>query len=100
MLVYKVLTKSDFDFFFIQGQIKGSASDLQDGFIHFSTREQLCSTIKKHFNKCAKVFVLAFRESELGTKLRWETSRNLELFPHYYDSLKYSQALYTIQLKI
>lgn len=98
MLIYKVFSKSDFDSFVAGNKPKGSSDDLKDGFIHFSTREQLFDTIRRHFSKYKLVFVLAFQESQLRQKLNWELSRNLELFPHYYDNLRYSQSLYTIQL--
>ena len=100
MLVYKVFTKPDYDSFVTTGKTKGSGDDLRDGFIHFSTREQLCDTIKKHFSHYNLVFVSAFQESHLRNKLKWELSRNLKLFPHYYDCLWNSQILYSIQLKI
>ena len=100
MLIYKVFSKSDFDSFVAGNETNGSSDDLKDGFIHFSTREQLFDTIRKHFSKYNLVFVLAFQEGQLMQKLKWELSRNLELFPHYYGNLRYSQSLYTIQLII
>ena len=99
MLVYKVFTDSDFDRFLIEGETQGTVTDLRDGFIHFSTREQLCNTIKKHFDRDIQVVILAFKESDLKSKLRWEASRNDELFPHYYDTLRYSQILYKVVLQ-
>ena len=99
MLVYKVFTDSDFDLLLIEGETQGTMTDLRDGFIHFSTREQLCNTIRKHFNMYTQVVILAFKESDLKSKLRWEASRNGELFPHYYDTLRYSQTLYQVELK-
>ena len=99
MLVYKVFTDSDFDLLLIEGETQGTMTDLRDGFIHFSTREQLCNTIRKHFNQYTQVVILAFKESDLKSKLRWEASRNDKLFPHYYDTLRYSQMLYKVVLK-
>ena len=99
MLVYKVFTDSDFDLLLIEGETQGTMTDLRDGFIHFSTREQICNTIRKHFNQYTQVVILAFKESDLKSKLRWESSRDDELFPHYYDTLRYSQSLYKIPLK-
>ena len=99
MLVYKVFIKSNFDLFLIEGETRGTFIDLRDGFIHLSTREQLSNTIRKHFNKHKQVVILAFKEIDLKSKLRWEASRNGELFPHYYDTLRYSQTLYQVELK-
>ena len=99
MLVYKVFIKSDFDFFLIEGETQGTVTDLRDGFIHLSTREQIYSTIKKYFNQYTQVVILAFKEVDLKSKLRWEASRNEELFPHYYDTLRCSQILYKVVLQ-
>ena len=99
MLLYKVFTKRDFNLFLIEGETQGTVTDLQDGFIHFSTREQLCNTIRKYFYQYTQVVILAFKETDLKSKLRWEASRENELFPHYYDTLKYSQTLYKVLLK-
>jgi uncharacterized protein (DUF952 family) len=99
MLIYKVFTERDFDLFFIKGETQGSVTDLQDGFIHFSTREQLCNTIRKHFYHYTQVVILAFKEIDLKSGLKWEASRDKELFPHYYDTLRYSQTLYKVLLK-
>ena len=100
MLVYKVFAKPDYDSFVSTGKTKGSGDDLKDGFIHFSTREQLCGTIKKHFSNYNLLFVSAFQEYHLSSKLKWELSTNLKLFPHYYGCLWNSQTLYSIQLKL
>ena len=81
------------------GQFNGSKKDEEDGFIHFSTREQLCNTIRKYFYQYTQVVILAFKETDLKSKLRWEASRDNELFPHYYDTLRYSQTLYKVLLK-
>ena len=99
MLIYKVFTESDFDLFLIEGETQGTVTDLRDGFIHFSTREQLFTTIGKHFRQYSQVVILAFKEDDLKSKLKWEASRDDELFPHYYDTLRYSQRLYKIPLE-
>ena len=71
MLIYKVFSKSDFDSFVAGKKPKGSNDDLKDGFIHFSTREQLFDTIRRHFSEYKLVFVLAFQESQLRQKFKW-----------------------------
>ena len=100
MLVYKVFNKPDYDSFFTHGKTKGSANDVRDNFIHFSSREQLSETIKKHFSCYDLLFIMVFCESTLSPKLKWEVSRNFDLYPHYYDYLSLSKVLYTIQIKV
>ena len=66
---------------------RGSADDLRDGFIHFSTGPQLSETAKKHFFGRTGLFLIAVDADALGDSLRWEPSRNDELFPHLYGEL-------------
>jgi uncharacterized protein (DUF952 family) len=70
-----------------QGVFRGSAVDLRDGFIHFSTASQVEETARKHFSGQAGLFLIAVDANALGDALRWEPSRNDELFPHLYGEL-------------
>ncbi|MCB1475447.1 MAG: DUF952 domain-containing protein, partial [Rhodobiaceae bacterium] len=58
-----------------------------DGFIHFSTAEQLAGTLAKHFANDPDLLLLTVDAAGLGEALRWETSRRGELFPHLYRPL-------------
>jgi uncharacterized protein (DUF952 family) len=70
-----------------QGVYKGSADDLRDGFIHFSTAAQVAGTARKHYFGQTGLFLIAVDADLLGAALRWERSRNDELFPHLYGEL-------------
>ncbi|SDI53203.1 Uncharacterized conserved protein, DUF952 family [Bradyrhizobium lablabi] len=70
-----------------QGVYKGSADDLRDGFIHFSTAAQVAETARKHYFGQTGLFLIAVDAEALGDALRWERSRNDELFPHLYGEL-------------
>lgn len=70
-----------------QGAFRGSADDLRDGFIHFSTAAQVAGTLAKHFAGQAGLLLIAVDATALGAGLRWEPSRGGELFPHLYDEL-------------
>ena len=100
MIIYKVFEKVDYDLFVANRTTLGSVVDKKDGFIHFSTRDQLCETIEKHFSGCQALFILAFHESEFGSDLKWEISRKSELFPHYYESLKLSSVIYSMKVQL
>ena len=79
-----------------KGFFAGSKVDTADGFIHFSTREQLVITAKKHF-KGQKNLILI----EVNTKtlpLKWEPSRGGDLFPHLYQNWKLNGSEKTWQL--
>ncbi len=66
---------------------RGSADDVRDGFIHFSLASQVAETAKKHFAGQPALFLIEVDAATLGEALRWERSRNGELFPHLYGEL-------------
>jgi len=69
------------------GVYRGSADDSRDGFIHFSKASQVVETARKHFAGRAGLFLIEIDAGALGDRLRWEPSRNDELFPHLYGEL-------------
>jgi uncharacterized protein (DUF952 family) len=69
------------------GVYRGSADDHRDGFIHFSTAEQLAGTLARHFAGQTALKLIAVDAEALGADLRWEPSRGGELFPHLYGEL-------------
>ena len=66
---------------------RGSAVDLKDGFIHFSTAEQAAETAAKWFAGQRDLVLVAVDADALGDKLKWEPSRGGALFPHLYGEL-------------
>ncbi|MDB5549504.1 MAG: hypothetical protein JWP21_2951 [Tardiphaga sp.] len=69
------------------GLYRGSADDARDGFIHFSMAEQLAGTLAKHYRGQTDMFLITIDADALGEALRWEPSRNGDLFPHLYGTL-------------
>ena len=63
--------------------------DINSGFIHLCTDQQIKETINKYF-KTEQTYIVKFKTSDLEDSLRWEKSRNEEIFPHYYGALKSS----------
>jgi uncharacterized protein (DUF952 family) len=70
-----------------RGVFRGSSDDMRDGFIHFSTASQVAETVRKHFAGQTGLILIAVDADALGDALRWEPSRNDELFPHLYGEL-------------
>ena len=68
----------------------GSPLDKRDGFIHLSAPEQLEGTLKAHFSDMERVWLVTCEASALGDALRWEPSRDGQLFPHLYRPLALS----------
>jgi uncharacterized protein (DUF952 family) len=85
--IYKICDASAWREAERQGVFRGSADDLRDGFIHFSTASQVDSTVRKHFAGRSGLFLIAVDIEALGAALRWERSRDEELFPHLYGDL-------------
>jgi uncharacterized protein (DUF952 family) len=70
------------------GRFEGSADDARDGFIHLSAASQVAGTLAKYFAGQRGLVLLAVDPERLGERLRWETSRGGELFPHLYGPLE------------
>jgi uncharacterized protein (DUF952 family) len=85
--IYKICPASAWREAERQGVYRGSADDVRDGFIHFSAASQVEGTAKKHFAGQTGLFLIAVDADALGDALRWERSRNDELFPHLYGDL-------------
>lgn len=69
------------------GVFRGSEHDRRDGFIHFSTAEQLAETAARHFAGQHDLLLISVDAERLGRALRWEPSRGGALFPHLYGDL-------------
>ena len=82
--VYKIATEAAF------APARNGASfacmpiDAKEGYMHFSTADQLAETLRLHFAGQAGLVLLAIRSKDLGANLIWEPSRGGALFPHLY----------------
>jgi uncharacterized protein (DUF952 family) len=86
-MIYKICPASAWREAERQGVFRGSAVDISDGYIHFSTASQVAETARKHFFGQTGLFLIAVDADALGDAVRWERSRNDELFPHLYGEL-------------
>ena len=91
--IYKICTASEWQEAERAGRYRGSAVDLKDGFIHFSTAEQAAETAAKWFAGQRDLVLVAIDADALGDKLKWEPSRGGALFPHLYGELPMSAVL-------
>ena len=78
-----------------KGRFEGSADDVRDGFIHFSSAEQLEGTLAKHFAGQEDLVLLAVDTERLGERLQWEPSRGGAVFPHLYGPLDLDAVVWT-----
>ena len=88
--IYKVLSKELWSAAESAGQFEGAGIDLTDGYIHFSSDEQLVETVEKHFAGQTNLVLVAVNADALGDALKWEPSRGGALFPHLYEPLPMS----------
>lgn len=86
-LIYKVVSADEWVAATEKGAFLGAAIDLADGYIHFSTAEQLRETVEKHFAGQPDLVLVAVDAEGLGKDLKWEPSRGGALFPHLYCPL-------------
>ena len=87
MLIYKIFRQSEWDALSRDGETAGAPVDLSDGFIHFSTADQVTETAARHFAQEDDLVLAAVHAAPLGQDLKWETSRDGALFPHLYRNL-------------
>ncbi|MGD9543257.1 MAG: DUF952 domain-containing protein [Methylocystis sp.] len=85
--IYKIVSQSDWRAAEAAGVFTGAAVDLADGFIHFSTAEQVEETVAKYFAGQPDLLLVAVAPAPLGDALKWEKSRGGALFPHLYAPL-------------
>ena len=86
--VYKVCSIEEWNKASEKGIYEGSQVDLEDGFIHLSTKKQLKETVTKHFFGQERLLLISFSIKNLQDKLKWEISRNGKNFPHYYGNIE------------
>jgi len=89
-LIYHLCLREEWESALHSGAYAGSSQDRADGFIHFSTAEQLPQSARKHRAGQQGLVLLAVDPNVLGEALRWEPSRGGALFPHLYGPLSLS----------
>lgn len=92
MRIYKILRPAEWALLCREGQTHGAPVDLTDGYIHFSTAEQVAGTAAKHFAGEVDLWLLAVSGEDAA--LKWEPSRGGALFPHLYRPLRLSDVLW------
>jgi uncharacterized protein (DUF952 family) len=82
------------------GMLRGAPVDLRDGFIHFSTADQVRETAAKHFAGATDLMLVAVDAGAVESALKWEVSRGGDLFPHLYGALPLSAVLWATPLPL
>ncbi|QXT41400.1 DUF952 domain-containing protein [Gymnodinialimonas ceratoperidinii] len=100
MRIYKILRADEWAALEAAGQTPGAPIDVADGYIHFSTAEQVVETAAKHFAGTEGLVLAALESDALGDALKWEPSRGGALFPHLYGPLRLSDILWHRSLPV
>jgi putative PIN family toxin of toxin-antitoxin system len=91
--IYTLVRAADWRAAEAAGAHRGSADDARDGFLHFSTAEQVRASAAKHRRGEPELLLVAADAAALGPALRWEPAaggRRPGLFPHLYGPLPLS----------
>lgn len=95
MLIFKILRADEWAEFEKNGRTRGAPVDRQDGFVHFSTAGQLPETLHRHFPDAHDLVLVAMDAGRGGPWLKWEPSREGELFPHLYRDLESADVVWS-----
>lgn len=100
MLIFKIFRAEEWAALRSAGHTAGAPVDIADGFVHFSTAEQVGETAAKHFAGEDNLFLLGLETDTLGNALKWEPSRGGALFPHLYRDLQLSDVVWAQPLPL
>ncbi len=84
--IYKIIDNDELKKVKSNGFYSGSSKDLKDGYIHFSSEEQVKSTLKKHYLNKKNLILLKVETLKLN-HLVWEQASDGSFFPHLYSPL-------------
>ena len=85
--IYHICRREEWAAAAARGSYPGSSQDRADGFIHFSSADQVVASAAKHRAGQAGLVLLTVDPASLGADLKWEASRGGQLFPHLYGPL-------------
>lgn len=97
-IVYKIFRAGEYADFLRTGRTKGAPVDLEDGYVHMSTGDQVEVTASKYFHGEQGLKLLGIEAEDLGPELKWEPSRGGALFPHLYRELLAEDVLFVRDL--
>jgi uncharacterized protein (DUF952 family) len=87
-IIYKICDAAAWQAAEHLAEFTGAPVDLADGYIHFSTADQVAETASKRFAGRRDLVLVAVDAAALGPALKWEPSRGGALFPHLYGTLE------------
>jgi len=98
--IYHICRRDEWEAAARTGAYRGSSQDAADGFIHFSTGDQVREGAAKHRAGQGGLVLVAVDPRRLGEALRWEPSRGGRLFPHLYGALPREAVVRVVDLPL
>jgi uncharacterized protein (DUF952 family) len=96
--IYKICSAVEWEEAQRTGGFVGSSIDRRDGFIHFSTRDQVSETAARYFSDLDGLVLVMVDADALGHRLKWEPARGGALFPHPFGPLDTAAAIWVKKL--
>ena len=97
--IYKICTKAEWLKAKKEGKFSGSKKDIEDGFIHFSNKDQLKGILSKYFLNQKDLVLLKVEALKLNN-LIYEQASDGNMFPHLYDHLDISHVCNDYEINI
>jgi len=94
MIIYKIFRPEEWQSLRAHGHTQGAPIDVADGYIHFSTLEQVRETAAKHFADAGDLILVACDSDAMQSDMKWEPSRGGALFPHLYRQMQMNDVLW------
>ena len=94
-LIFKICKRSEWAGVSAAGIYRGSAKDKADGFLHFSTEEQLVGTLNRYYADADDLLLVAVDADALGKALKHEPSTAGALYPHLYGDLPLAAVIWS-----
>ena len=94
-LIYKIVHAAEWAEAERGEEYAGSAKDRADGFLHFSTAEQVPGTLERYYAGAGDLVLVAVDPALLGQALKYEPASNGGHYPHLYATLPLASVQWT-----
>ena len=98
--IFHICRQDEWDAARKTGFYGGSSQDVADGFVHFSAADQVIASAAKHRAGQLGLVLVEASVAALGSALKWESSRNGQLFPHLYGRMPVAAAVRVVDLPL
>lgn len=86
--LYKIMDRAQWDHAEAEQRVPWTAMDLEDGFVHLSSSNQVVDTAHRHFGDAVDLVLIEIDAAALvHDTLRWEASHDDEAYPHVYGDI-------------